>query len=61
MLAKQVLSQLSYTPTAGTWLILIYLQLFANSKNAFSAPTVSKLYRQSPDVSKLTTFRTLGD
>jgi hypothetical protein len=34
LLAKQVLSQLSYTPTARLVLMVKHLQLFANSENS---------------------------
>ena len=43
LLAKQVLSQLSYTPTAELRLILKYLQSLENSETHFLALTVSEL------------------
>jgi hypothetical protein len=55
VLAKQVLSQLSYTPTVGTFLILKHLQLFETSENPRFAS-----YRVRT-VSKLLTFRWHGD
>ncbi len=43
LLAKQVLSQLSYTPTTGLQFILEHLWLFANSETRFLSPVVSEL------------------
>jgi hypothetical protein len=43
LLAKQVLSQLSYTPTVGSTLILKHLPLFQKSNPPFSALTVPEL------------------
>jgi hypothetical protein len=47
LLAKQVLSQLSYTPTVGTTYILKHFRKFQNPFLRFSSITVPKLY-QSP-------------
>ena len=48
-LAKQVLSQLSYTPTVGTTFILEHFREIQNPFLRFSVITVPKLY-QSPRV-----------
>ena len=43
LLAKQVLSQLSYTPTVGLTVILRHLQSCENSKCAFSPFVFNKM------------------
>jgi hypothetical protein len=45
LLAKQVLSQLSYTPTVGTTFILKHFRGFQNPFLRFSSVTVPKLYQ----------------
>jgi hypothetical protein len=45
LLAKQVLSQLSYTPTVGVALILKHFRAHRNPFLRFSAVTVPKLYQ----------------
>src|SRR6266436_8852894 len=45
LLAKQVLSQLSYTPTVGTTYILKHFRKFQNPFLRFSSITVPKLYQ----------------
>ncbi len=45
LLAKQVLSQLSYTPTVGTTYILKHFRPFQNPFLRFSTITVPKLYQ----------------
>jgi hypothetical protein len=42
-LAKQVLSQLSYTPTSGTFLILKHMQPFENLKPTLCASCIKQL------------------
>ncbi len=46
LLAKQVLSQLSYTPTVGTTHILKHFRRFQNPFPRFSTITVPKLYQK---------------
>jgi len=45
MLAKQVLSQLSYTPTVGAPFILKHFRRFQHPFLRFSVITVPKLYK----------------
>ena len=64
LLAKQVLSQLSYTPTVGTTYILKHFRGFQNPFLRFSIITVPKLY-QNPRLQGLLaprqgSFRWLG-
>jgi hypothetical protein len=64
LLAKQVLSQLSYTPTVGTTFILKHFRRFQNPFLRFSIITVPKLY-QNPRLRGLLvprqgSFRWLG-
>ncbi len=64
LLAKQVLSQLSYTPTVGTTHILKHFRRFQNPFLRFSTITVPKLY-QNPRLRGLPaprqgSFRWLG-
>ncbi len=64
LLAKQVLSQLSYTPTVGTTYILKHFRGFQNPFLRFSTITVPKLY-QNPRLQGLLaprqgSFRWLG-
>src|SRR5882762_6462417 len=63
-LAKQVLSQLSYTPTVGTTYILKHFRKFQNPFLRFSSITVPKLYQnpclQGPLAPRQGSFRSLG-
>src|SRR6266850_3170272 len=64
LLAKQVLSQLSYTPTVGVPFILKHFRPFQNPFLRFSTITVPKLY-QNPRLQGLLaprqgSFRWLG-
>ena len=65
LLAKQVLSQLSYTPTAGVPFILKHLPLFQKSNPPLSVITVPELCqnpRQRADSgTACPSFRWLGD
>ena len=64
LLAKQVLSQLSYTPTVGTTFILKHFRRFQNPFLRFSSITVPKLYQnpclQGPLAPRQGSFRWLG-
>jgi hypothetical protein len=48
LLAKQVLSQLSYTPTFGATFILRHFRALRDPFLRFSVITVPKLYQNSP-------------
>src|SRR5271166_4260888 len=56
LLAKQVLSQLSYTPTVGTTLILKHFSRFQNPLPRFLGQTVPELF-QNPRLRGLVLLR----
>jgi hypothetical protein len=65
LLAKQVLSQLSYTPTVGVTFILKHLRALRNLFLRFSVIAVPKLYqnprKRGPLVPRQWPFHWLGD